>query len=430
MVFEIWGRLRPIRWASSSWVAPNSASSCWYAAASSSGLSCARWMFSSNASRSISSSRVSRMIAGIISMPSAIAARQRRSPITSSYRPWVSSRTTIGCNRPTCWIEDFSSSKDSSSNTCRGWRGFGLMSRTATSRNRAPGTGARSMWGSMAGRAWPSRLPEPWSGPPDSWPGPSEYSCAGSVGTVAITAPPGLSGAPLGIRAPSPRPRPPRRFFISGHPQFGIEVCTYQLDVLEQLTQPFEGVVLALDRDQHLLGGDQGVHRQQPERRRAVDEHVVQLGVVRLDGPAQPGLPRHHRHQLDLCSREVDRGRGASEVRDTSDGLCRLGQVDFAEQALVHTVGSGAVLDTETGRRVALGVQVDDQHPAAVQRQRYREVHRRGGLADAALLVGDADHPSLWRSGESCLAMRIEDLHRPAGFHRERRLLVYRLGFT
>ena len=69
IVLEICGRLRPIRRASSSCVAPNSSSSCWYAAASSSGFRLARWMFSSSASRSIASSRVSRTIAGMVVAP-------------------------------------------------------------------------------------------------------------------------------------------------------------------------------------------------------------------------------------------------------------------------------------------------------------------------------------------------------------------------
>ena len=130
--------------ASSSCVAPNSSSSCWYAAASSSGFRLARWMFSSSASRSIASSWVSRMIAGMLSLPTAWAARQRRSPMTSSYRPSPISRTTIGCRKPTSWIETLSSSRASSSKTCRGCLAFGSMADTGSSAKRAPGTGASS----------------------------------------------------------------------------------------------------------------------------------------------------------------------------------------------------------------------------------------------------------------------------------------------
>ena len=43
-----------------------------------------------------------------------------------------------------------------------------------------------------------------------------------------------------------------------------------------QLAEALQRVVLALDRDQHLLAGHQRVDREQAERRRAVDEDVVE----------------------------------------------------------------------------------------------------------------------------------------------------------
>ena len=43
----------------------------------------------------------------------------------------------------------------------------------------------------------------------------------------------------------------------------------------DELAQPLEGVVLALDRDQHRVGRGQGVDGEQAERRRAIDEDVV-----------------------------------------------------------------------------------------------------------------------------------------------------------
>jgi hypothetical protein len=43
----------------------------------------------------------------------------------------------------------------------------------------------------------------------------------------------------------------------------------------------------------------------------------------------------------------------------------------------------------ETGGGVALRVEVDDEYPVAMQRQGDREVHGRGRLTDAALLVCD-----------------------------------------
>ncbi len=128
------GRLRPSRSASSVCVTPNSASSCSYAAASSSGFSWTRWMFSSSASRSIASSPVLRTMAGSRCSPARSAARQRRSPITSSKAPSASSRTTIGCSSPNSRIECSSSASASSSNAVRGCWGLGRIAEISISR--------------------------------------------------------------------------------------------------------------------------------------------------------------------------------------------------------------------------------------------------------------------------------------------------------
>ena len=47
------------------------------------------------------------------------------------------------------------------------------------------------------------------------------------------------------------------------------------LDGAEQLGQPFEGVELALQGDQHRVSGAERVHRKGVERRRAVKEDVI-----------------------------------------------------------------------------------------------------------------------------------------------------------
>ena len=81
-----------------------------------------------------------------------------------------------------------------------------------------------------------------------------------------------------------------------------------------------------LDRDQHLGAGHQRVQGQQAERRRAVDEDVVEAvlaGLRRGADPgvggerlAQPALPGHHADQLDLRAGQVDRRRHHVQVLD------------------------------------------------------------------------------------------------------------------
>src|SRR5207248_8576652 len=85
--------------------------------------------------------------------------------------------------------------------------------------------------------------------------------------------------------------------------------ATVRLDqsyIARQRLYPFQGVVLALDRDQYLLGGHERVDREQPERRGTVDEDVVVLGQRTLDRPGQPGLARDDGNELDLRPGEVE----------------------------------------------------------------------------------------------------------------------------
>ena len=52
------------------------------------------------------------------------------------------------------------------------------------------------------------------------------------------------------------------------------------------------------------------------------------------------------------------------------------------------------VIDIKRRRRVALRIQVHDEHPGAMHGQAGGEVDGSGGLPDAALLVGDRDDPA------------------------------------
>ena len=55
--------------------------------------------------------------------------------------------------------------------------------------------------------------------------------------------------------------------------------------------EALEGVVLALDRHQDLVGGGQSVDREQPQRRRTVDEDEVEVVLDGLEGSAQASAP-------------------------------------------------------------------------------------------------------------------------------------------
>src|SRR5919201_4544814 len=54
-----------------------------------------------------------------------------------------------------------------------------------------------------------------------------------------------------------------------------IEPVTHRIDGGEELREPFERVVLALDRNQGGVAGREGIHGQQAQRRGAVDDDEV-----------------------------------------------------------------------------------------------------------------------------------------------------------
>src|SRR3990170_3777343 len=57
-----------------------------------------------------------------------------------------------------------------------------------------------------------------------------------------------------------------------------------------------------------------------------------------------------------------------------------------------------ALVDAEPGAGIALRIEVDDEHALPDRRERRPEIDGRGGLADAALLVGERKNARAARS--------------------------------
>ena len=104
--------------------------------ASSIGVRSWRAMFSMTASScAVASSRSRRTIAGTVGLPIIIAARQRRSPATSWYRP-LCGLTIRGSMTPLSSRELASPTRASWSTRCRGWSGLRSISPTGMSSKR------------------------------------------------------------------------------------------------------------------------------------------------------------------------------------------------------------------------------------------------------------------------------------------------------
>ena len=96
----------------------------------------------------------------------------------------------------------------------------------------------------------------------------------------------------------------------------GLSAARTRRSVEIELGQAFEREVLAVERHQHRVGGDERVEGQEAERRRTVDEDVV---IAFRDGPeqaAQPLLAREQSDHLDFRARQVAVGGDDFEPLD------------------------------------------------------------------------------------------------------------------
>jgi hypothetical protein len=143
--------------------------------------------------------------------------------------------------------------------------------------------------------------------------------------------------------------------------QLRVQALADELDRVQQGTQTLERVVLALERNEHGIGGGEPIEGEEAEGRRAVDQDEVELIPDRRQRLRQTELPPLGRHQLDLGAHQVAVGWNEIEGVDLSRDLRLRGRA-FAEDEIV---GGGAfgVAQAEAARRVALRVEVDQQAP-------------------------------------------------------------------
>src|SRR6185503_7209487 len=95
-----------------------------------------------------------------------------------------------------------------------------------------------------------------------------------------------------------------------------IESLLNQSNRAEQMAQPFERVVLALNRDQHGPGRGERVEGKESERRWGVDEDEVVTVLDVAKGLLEPILPPFHPRKFDLGADQSLARRDEVEVRD------------------------------------------------------------------------------------------------------------------
>ena len=129
-----------------------------------------------------------------------------------------------------------------------------------------------------------------------------------------------------------------------------------------------------------------------PSDGRAVDQDEVEVVHHRVDGALQLHLPAEGGDQLDLDAGQVDGGGRHEEVLDAR-GLDAVLQRLVPHDHVVHGELEVPCFHAQPRGGIALGVEVDHQHPVVELGQSGAQVDGGRGLADAALLVGDGDDP-------------------------------------
>ena len=169
----------------------------------------------------------------------------------------------------------------------------------------------------------------------------------------------------------------------------GVELLADHRERVLELDQPAHRQILALDGDDNLVGGRQGVDRQQPEARRRVDadEVVVLAGSARSAFSSERSRPILVRHR-DLGAGEVDRGAGDVDLAlaDRPRGSrCRARARRTSTSRPSRGRCPGDIVRLPCGSMSTHST----RWPASAKA--HGEVEGGGRLGDAALLVGERD---------------------------------------
>jgi len=196
---------------------------------------------------------------------------------------------------------------------------------------------------------------------------------------------------------PQVRPLVVHRHQHAGDVERRVERAAHAPQRRHEIGEAFEREVLAVERNQHGVRGDERIQREESEGWGRVDEDEIEAVAQRRQHVAQTPLAIRHRDELHLGAGEIAIGRHQRQPLDGSFEDERrgiLGRLGPRER-LVHGARLGcAPLEAESAREVPLRVHVDGQDLLLRHRERRREVDRGGRLADAAFLICDRECPT------------------------------------
>jgi hypothetical protein len=176
-----------------------------------------------------------------------------------------------------------------------------------------------------------------------------------------------------------------------------IEALFHAVDCVHERGNAFEREVFALDRNQDRVGRGERVDCEEIERRRTVQDDEVVTGPQLFQLLAEARFAAFAVGKLDVGAGEMTVGRQKIELRDLRlqhDGL-RFGLI---HEDFVHSRAVGALRETQSGRRVRLGIAIRNQNAAIRGGERGCQIDRGRSLPYAAFLIRNGDDAAQWFS--------------------------------
>ena len=144
----------------------------------------------------------------------------------------------------------------------------------------------------------------------------------------------------------------------------GFNDTRTRLIVETSAARPSSAKYLAVEGNQHRVGGDERVEREQAERGRAVDEDPVEVRAQGLEQTPQPALAVGEADELDFGAGEAPVSGHDLQVVDGArdDEAGRIeGRVAF-ERAVDRAARRLLAAQPDAAGHVALRIEVDEQH--------------------------------------------------------------------
>ena len=152
------------------------------------------------------------------------------------------------------------------------------------------------------------------------------------------------------------------------------------------MAEPFQRIEFALQRHQNRIRGDQRIQGKQPERRRAVDQHIIEALGEAGQRFLHAVFPALEIHQLDFRAGQIDRRRHDGLARNHGRRH-RSADIESITDYGIDVLLTCGPRNAKAGRGIALRVKVDQQNRLAASGKRRTQIDRGRRLADSALLV-------------------------------------------